>query len=285
MWAKRSLLRFPPPSLFLIATDLKRLQVWVAVNEADIAQIRKGQAVRFTVDAFPGRVFEGTVAQIRLNATMTQNVVTYTVVVATDNRDEKLLPYLTANVQFEVSRHEDVLLVPRSALRWRPQPAWIAPEARKQTASPKPDGRGRVWVQDGKFVRPVVVEIGPSDGAMTEITGGEVREGMEIIVGGGLATKDVGQKTTPEPPSVAGQLLRGLMTNSASKQALQRAIASMGTNQLLVLPGTTASGGVSVGSGSTATLTPADAEAIAQPVPGRRRGRPHRADPGPDRLR
>ena len=87
------------PSLFLIAKDLTRMQVWASVNEADIGRIRAGQTVRFTVDAFPGETFVGEVAQVRLNATMTQNVVTYTVVVTADNPEGRLLPYLTANLQ------------------------------------------------------------------------------------------------------------------------------------------------------------------------------------------
>src|SRR5439155_725974 len=84
--------------------------VWASVNEADIGNIKPGQAVSFSVDAFPDRVFKGTVApdQPRLNASMTQNVVTYTVVVNTDNSDGTLLPYLTANLQFEVSKHNNV---------------------------------------------------------------------------------------------------------------------------------------------------------------------------------
>ena len=119
------------PSLFLIAKDLRRMQVWASVNEADIGHIRVDMPVRFTVDAHAGRVFHGKVTQIRMNATMTQNVVTYTVVVTTDNSDGKLLPYLTANVQFEVDKRSDVLLVPNAALRWKPQASQIDPAARK----------------------------------------------------------------------------------------------------------------------------------------------------------
>jgi len=196
------------PSLFLVASDLKRLQVWVSVNEADIARIREKQPVRFTVDAFPGKVFEGEVKQIRLNATMTQNVVTYTVVVATENREGTLLPYLTANVRFEVGRREDVLLVPNAALRWQPKPQWIAPNLRDQaeTGSQKAgvrEGqsgkkesprRPRVWVQDGRFARPIDVQVGPSDGTMTEITGADVKQGMEVIVSGRVARTDAGRK-------------------------------------------------------------------------------------------
>src|SRR5439155_5632670 len=88
------------PSLFLIAADLKKMQVWVAVNEADVGQIHPGQPVTFTSDAFPGEMFRGEVNKVRLNAQMTQNVVTYTVEVNTDNSNLRLLPYMTANGQF-----------------------------------------------------------------------------------------------------------------------------------------------------------------------------------------
>ena len=87
-------------SLFLIA-KLDKLVVWTSVNEADIARVRQQQAIHFTVDAHPGKVFQGKVEQIRLNATMTQNVVTYTVVIAISGEPKELLPYMTANVEFE----------------------------------------------------------------------------------------------------------------------------------------------------------------------------------------
>ena len=95
------------------------MQVWASVNEADIGRLRSRAEipVQFTVDAYPNDVFRGKIAQIRLNATMTQNVVTYTVVVSTDNSDLRLIPYLTANLQFEIEERENVLQVPQSALR------------------------------------------------------------------------------------------------------------------------------------------------------------------------
>jgi HlyD family secretion protein len=187
------------PSLFLIAKDLTRIQVWVSVNEADIGHIHPGQPVSFTVDAFPGRVFHGQVGKTRLNATMTQNVVTYTVEVTTDNLDGKLLPYLTANVKFDSGTRQNVLVVPNAALRWRPQPNQIAPEFR-QTApdgSRKPgrasqgesqsDGRsqtrGTIWVQQGQFVRPVQVSVGLTDNTVTEVQGENLAEGAEVVVG------------------------------------------------------------------------------------------------------
>ncbi|MFM8892495.1 MAG: efflux RND transporter periplasmic adaptor subunit, partial [Planctomycetia bacterium] len=94
------------PSLFLIAKDLRRLQIWASVNEADIGNVRVGQRVLFTVDALVDREFTGIVGQIRLNASMIQNVVTYTVVISVDNADGSLLPDMTANLQFEVDMHE-----------------------------------------------------------------------------------------------------------------------------------------------------------------------------------
>ena len=108
------------PVLFLLAKDLKRIQAWASVNEADIGRIHIGQLVHFTVDSYPNDKFVGKVLQIRLNATMTQNVVTYTVVVETENPDLKLLPYMTTNLQFELEDHENALVVPNAALRWKP---------------------------------------------------------------------------------------------------------------------------------------------------------------------
>ncbi len=133
------------PSLFLIAKDLKRMQVWVAVNEADIGKIQPGLPVTFTVDAFPGETFRGQVGKIRLNASMTQNVVTYTVEIITDNSSGRLLPYLTANVEFELNRVTNVLLVPNAALRWMPSAEQVAPAFREAFESrsarkQRPDG-------------------------------------------------------------------------------------------------------------------------------------------------
>jgi HlyD family secretion protein len=187
------------PSLFLIAKDLTRIQVWVSVNEADIGSIHPGQPVTFTVDAFPNQVFHGQITNIRLNATMTQNVVTYTVAVTTDNADGKLLPYLTANVRFITGSRHDVLVVPNAALRWQPQSNQIAPQFRPSaedtpTASrrnPAPASAPEaaapshrvVWVEQGEFVRPVSVDVGLTDGTLTEVQGPEVVEGMQVVVG------------------------------------------------------------------------------------------------------
>lgn len=181
------------PSLFLIAKDLKRIQVWASVNEADVGRIHPGQPVAFTVDAFPDRVFRGRVGKIRLNATMTQNVVTYTVEVNTDNSDGTLLPYLTANAKFEVARRQNALQVPNAALRWIPAPSQIAPEERHRGGGPAgagregsgspPTGHGTLWVEQGPFVRPIVVATGLTDGVQTEVSGPDLAEGQRIVVG------------------------------------------------------------------------------------------------------
>lgn len=191
---------FNTPSLFLIAKDLTRMQVWVSVNEADIGSIFPGQPVSFTVDAFPNRTFRGKVGKVRLNATMTQNVVTYTVEVNTDNSDGKLLPYLTANAQFLSGERHHVLLVPNAALRWRPQMDVIAPESRASAGEQQAAARHRppdssetnrpatVWVADGPFVKPIEVTAGLSDGTDTEVQGSGLAEKQSVVLGLQLAS-------------------------------------------------------------------------------------------------
>jgi HlyD family secretion protein len=211
------------PSLFLLAKDLTRMQVWVAVNEADIGKVRPGQRVRFTVDPFPGETFLGEVGKIRLNAAMTQNVVTYTVEIVTDNRDGRLLPYLTANVQFELAQRSGVWLVPNAALRWTPSPGQIAPAAGAGAAGardPVAAGRGNgdtgdagrdrsagagqgtsatgagtdgaagmVWVIEGERVKPPPVRVGLTNGILTEVEGPGLVEGLRVVTGAEVAAE------------------------------------------------------------------------------------------------
>lgn len=202
------------PSLFLIAKDLTRLQVWISVNEADIGHIRPGQPVNFTVDAFPGEIFRGEVVKIRLNAAMTQNVVTYTVEVTTDNADGKLLPYMTANARFIVAQSRNVLTVPNAALRWSPQPEQVAPDFRKhsegsgaketssksrapETAREKTT-RGVIWCPDGDFVKPFPVTTGATDGSVTEIRAEKIEEGTVVVTGAGIRQAS-GRRTAASP--------------------------------------------------------------------------------------
>jgi HlyD family secretion protein len=236
------------PSLFLIAKDLTRMQVWVQVNEADIGLIKapdeklgrtKGTPVTFTVDAFPNDVFTGQVSQIRLNATMTQNVVTYTVVVDTDNRDPvtggvgKLKPYLTANLQFRVDERTDALTVPNAALRYRPAASRIDPAVRDEYLSAEAErahrskekvfddptkaatvekpalNRGTVWVEQNGFVRPVRVLTGLTDGARTEVLqalgGDKLTEDMNVVVGEVQKQAGDGSVNPFAPPPVFGK--------------------------------------------------------------------------------
>ena len=178
-------------SLFLIAKDLKRMEVWASVNEADIGSIFKGQDVEFTVDAFPGEKFFGKVNKVRLNATMSQNVVTYIVEVSTDNSNGKLLPYLTAN--FIVKQSKGVLTVPNSALRWVPDVSMLAEGVNTEI----PEGKRLVWVQAPENkVKPIAVSIGINDGAYSEVSSPEIKEGMKVITGGEIAKG----KTTSQNP-------------------------------------------------------------------------------------
>ncbi len=202
------------PSLFLIAKDLRKIQVWASVNEADIGQIHLGMPVQFTVDAFPGELFRGRVAQIRLNATMTQNVVTYTVVVATDNADGKLLPYLTANLKFEINELNDVLLVPNMALRWKPRPEQIDPAMRAADESENAadrgsdsqldaqDDAGQLWIEVDGFVQPLAVKIGPTDGSVTAVSGEDIHEGIEVVIGEGQNNDGGDEVTNPFVPQL-----------------------------------------------------------------------------------
>lgn len=209
------------PSLFLIAKDLTRIQVWVAVNEADIGRIRPGLSVNFTVDAFPGEIFRGEVGKIRLNASMTQNIVTYTVEILTDNASGRLLPYLTANVTFELERYRDVLLVPNAALRWSPPERAGARQrrngggegqSRRETGQDEGRGeRGTLWILDGRDLHPVEVRRGASDGVATLVESEGVREGMAVVVGlqQSMAGEDKGTAGNPFTPQFLSRTSQG----------------------------------------------------------------------------
>jgi HlyD family secretion protein len=199
------------PSLFLIAKDLKRMQIWAAVNEADIGKLRPGQPVTFTVDAFPGEAFGGEVGKVRLNASMTQNVVTYTVEITADNSDGRLLPYLTANVRFEVNRSSNVLLAPNAALRWQPTADQAAPEYRAGTENtavttqPQGEKLGVVWAVQGQQVRPIHVRLGLTDGIMTAVEGEDLTEGIEVVTGVQSGTATQSQSSTVAQSGTSAQ--------------------------------------------------------------------------------
>jgi HlyD family secretion protein len=199
---------FQTPTLFQIAQDLARMQIDTSVAEADIGRIAVGQTANFTVDAFPGRRFEGKVKQVRLNPTTQQNVVTYNVVVAVSNPDLVLLPGMTAYVSFVIEQREHALLVPNAALRFRPEDTVRSRDTRrngavgaarsgddKRATHSKPSGKVYV-VQAGKLVS-VPVQTGISDGRFTEVTGGELEPGEEVIVQDRLPPAEPGGPQSP----------------------------------------------------------------------------------------
>jgi HlyD family secretion protein len=205
------------PSLFLIAKDLTKMEVWATVNEVDVGKIVGGQKVKFTVDAVPGKTYHGQVIPqgklpYRLNATMNQNVVTYTVVVSADNEDNLLKPYWTTNLSFIVADKKDVLVVPNAGLRWQPAKQQIAPDVReayyalktKKRAPTDTDtqDRGFVWIAgDDGLVRYIEVQTGLSDTVNTEVlsslSGGEVTEHTAVIVAEGKAETQSGGSANP----------------------------------------------------------------------------------------
>lgn len=178
-------------SLFYIATDLSKLKIWAAVNEADIGSIKKGQEVLFTVDAFPGKKFKGSVDKIRLDATMTSNVVTYIVDIDVPNPDKLLIPYLTANVQFIVQDIKNSFLVANTALRFRPNPELINAEQKAayekmapELAAPSQNEAGKkavIWELRDNTLYPHLVTRGESNGMLTPVKGPTLQEGMEIV--------------------------------------------------------------------------------------------------------
>jgi HlyD family secretion protein len=198
---------FQTPELFIIAPEMeKHMYVFASVDEADIGQIRaaqeRGRAVKFTVDAYPGDLFEGKIAQIRKNSTTTQNVVTYPVVIEAPNPQLKLLPGMTANITFPIEAKENALRVPGAALRFIPPADQVRPEDRhyiealptgtidsgtKRSAGEKADlARKRkhrvVWIQ-GQQLQAVPLTLGLIDSHSAEIVSGDLSEGQAVVTG------------------------------------------------------------------------------------------------------
>ena len=174
---------FQTPTLFQIAQDLTKMQIDTAVAEADVGAIRVDQPASFTVDAYPGRRFTARVKQIRLNPTIQQNVVTYNVVLATDNPDGLLLPGMTAQARIEIARKAGVLRIPNAALRFRPE-AVKNGETRERPAGRPGAAVYRLNAEGG--LERVPVNTGLTDRSHTEQVEGPLTEGMELVVGEAL---------------------------------------------------------------------------------------------------
>ena len=168
---------FNTPELFNIAQDLTDMRVIANIDEADIGGVKEGQRVTFTVDAFPDDKFEGTVTQVRQEATTTSNVVTYEVVIGAPNKDLKLKPGLTANVTIYTLEKNDVLAVPSKALRFMPNEALL----KKGEQIEDVDAPQKVWTMEGNTFKAHKVETGITNGMLTEIVSG-ISEGTEVLV-------------------------------------------------------------------------------------------------------
>ena len=196
---------FQAPTLFTIAEDLTRMQLTCQVDEADIGQVQEGQTVRFSVDAYPEREFMGKVAQIRLSPQITNNVVTYPVIVEVENKDLKLLPGMTADVRVQVAMAEGALRVPASALRFRPELLGMNSEQERPQGGPggaRPSGQrpggersaekgrmARVYLpppKAGGTLKAVDFVPGLTDGQYVEVRKGNLTDGEKIVIG--LAT-------------------------------------------------------------------------------------------------
>jgi HlyD family secretion protein len=173
------------PVIFTIAQDLRAMEVHTNVAESDIGRLQAGMPATFTVDAYPGETFSGSIREIRNAPQVVQSVVTYDAVIDVSNADLRLKPGMTASVTIVTERRENALSVPNAALRFTPRDTGDAAPTRPGASRP-PAGRraeGTVWVLRGKEPRPVAARLGLNDGSHTEITGGELREGDLVIAG------------------------------------------------------------------------------------------------------
>lgn len=204
---------FETPTLFTIAADLTQMQVIADVDEADIGGVKEGQRVEFTVDAYPNDTFEGTVTQVRLEATEESNVVTYEVVISAHNPDLKLKPGLTANVTIYIAERRNVINIPLKALRFVPDPPSGKAPAAESQPQPQPQKSGNdsiktIWVQENNTWKPRQVKVGMDNGVNVEICEG-LNEGEVVAIdrksNGGLPAAQLsGNKEEspfmPKPP-------------------------------------------------------------------------------------
>ena len=168
---------FNTPELFTIAQDLTDMRVIADIDEADIGGVKEGQRVTFTVDAFPDDHFEGQVTQVRQQATTESNVVTYEVVISAPNNDLKLKPGLTANVTIYTMEKNDVMAVPSKALRFIPNEALLTEQQKVEDC----EGDFKVWTKEGDVFKAHKVEVGTTNGLLTEIISG-IAEGSDVLV-------------------------------------------------------------------------------------------------------
>ena len=199
---------FSTPELFTIAQDLTNMQVVANVDEADIGDVKEGERVSFTVDAYPDDTFDGTVKQVRQEATTTNNVVTYEVVISAPNADLKLKPGLTANVTIYTAERKGVLSIPSKALRFTPQKETVG---KMKIVDQTGNAKNKVWSIEGNSIVAHKVNIGMTDGTNTQILNG-ISAGVKVVTGlnvtGGEqddAQADAGSERSPFAPGPRGK--------------------------------------------------------------------------------
>ncbi len=215
---------FNTPTLFSIANDLTQMQVEADIDEADIGHIKEGQRVEFTVDAYPETTFEGKVTQLRWEPTVTNNVVTYTIIIDAPNPDYKLMPGMTATIQIYVLEKNEILVVPSKALRFTPDQKLLMSYMSQQEKPEMPEGQNppemgsmpqqapagandatMVWVKEGTNIHPVPVKIGLNDDINAEVLSG-IKSGQEVILSmeqkgaNETAARAAGNPFMPGPP-------------------------------------------------------------------------------------
>lgn len=190
---------FNTPELFTIAQDLTNMRVIANVDEADIAEVKAGLRVTFTVDAYPEDVFEGSVTQVRQKASTTNNVVTYEVVISAPNADLKLKPGLTASVTIYIMEKSGVLAVSNKALRFAPLENMLSKDGKIIDVKSKT----KVWVKDGENLKAIAVGTGVSNGTLTEVTNG-LKVGQEVICGFTMEGPDIDEQGQPRNPFMPG---------------------------------------------------------------------------------
>ena len=190
---------YSTPELFTIAQDLTDMRVIADVDEADIGGVKEGERATFTVDAYPHDTFEGTVTQVRQEATEENNVITYEVVISAPNTDLKLKPGLTANVTIFTAEKQGVLSVPSKALRFNPDKETVG-----NYTIVNSNGKNKVWTQEGNTLKALTVQVGMSDGTHTEIISG-IAKGTEIITGiNEVAEEEVDEQPQEQSPFAPG---------------------------------------------------------------------------------
>ena len=167
------------PTLFLLAADLTQMQLNASIDESDLGNIAAGQPVSFTVDAYPGETFSGAVRQVRLNPVVIANVVTYAAIITAPNPELKLKPGMTATLDVEVARKDDVLRVPAAAIRFKPNAEQLeAMNAMATEASPR---QPQVWQDTGEAIVGVRIRTGLSDGVWTEVLDAPLAQGTRLV--------------------------------------------------------------------------------------------------------